>query len=281
MAATRSYERRSSTDIGRRCAPDGTDGGRLESGPHARPEGPRPVRADRRPACGDRVAGRWHQRRAQAPGAARRDRHRQDLHGGARDRVRAEADAGDGPQQDARRAALPGVQGVLPRQRGRVFRELLRLLPAGGLPAPDRYVHREGLVAQRRDRSAAAQRHARALRAPGRGDRRLGVGHLRPRRAGRLRRDGDQPEAGRALPARRDPASPRRPAVPAQRRRPRAREVPRARRRPRGPATARRIRRADRLLRRRGGADRRDRRPDRRGARRADRGQPVSGQRTT
>ena len=52
------------------------------------------------------------------------------------------------------------------------------------------HVHREGLVAQRGDRPAAARRDPRAVRAPGRDHRRLGVVHLRPRRAGRLRRDG-------------------------------------------------------------------------------------------
>ena len=43
--------------------------------------------------------------------------------------------------------------------------------------------------------------------------------HLRARRAGRLRRDGHQPEARRALPARRGPPPPGGPPVPAQRRR--------------------------------------------------------------
>ena len=35
---------------------------------------------------------------------------------------------------------------VLPAQRGRVFRQLLRLLPARGLRALERHLHREGLV---------------------------------------------------------------------------------------------------------------------------------------
>ncbi len=41
--------------------------------------------------------------------------------------------AGPGAQQDARRAALSGIQDVFPVQRGRVFRQLLRLLSARSL----------------------------------------------------------------------------------------------------------------------------------------------------
>ena len=59
------------------------------------------------------------------------------------------------PEQDAGRAALRRVQGPLPGQRRRVLRLLLRLLPARGVPAGDRYLHREGLVGERRDRQAA------------------------------------------------------------------------------------------------------------------------------
>lgn len=35
---------------------------------------------------------------------------------------------------------------------------VLRLLPAGGLPSPDRHLHREGLLTQRRGGTAPAQR---------------------------------------------------------------------------------------------------------------------------
>ena len=71
-------------------------------------------------------------RRAQ-PGAARRHRHRQDLH--RRQGHRGDPAPGDHPrpEQDAGRAALRRVQGLLPGERGRVLRLLLRLLPAGGL----------------------------------------------------------------------------------------------------------------------------------------------------
>ena len=80
------------------------------------------------------------------------------------------------------RAAVPGVPPLLPRQRRRVFRQLLRLLPAGSLRAGDRLVHREGSDDQRGDRPHAAVGHAVALRAPRRHHRRQRVVHLRPRR---------------------------------------------------------------------------------------------------
>ena len=102
---------------------------------------------------------------------------------------RRQADAGAGPQQDARGAAVQRVPGLLPGQRGRVLRVLLRLLPARGVPAPQRHVHREGLVAQRRDRQAPPCGDAGAVRAQGRHHRGQRQLHLRPRRARGLRRD--------------------------------------------------------------------------------------------
>ncbi len=68
-----------------------------------------------------------------AADAARRHRLGQDLHDRERHRGDPEADAGARAEQDARGAALRRVQGVLPAQRGRVLRQLLRLLPARGL----------------------------------------------------------------------------------------------------------------------------------------------------
>ena len=90
------------------------------------------------------------------------------------------------PQQDPRRPALLRVPRVLPRERGRVLRLLLRLLPAGGLHPAHRHLHREGRGHQRGDRQAAPRRDAGPLRAPRRRHRRLGVLHLRSRRAGRV-----------------------------------------------------------------------------------------------
>ena len=94
--------------------------------------------------------------RRQAPGAARRHGQRQDLHHRLGARAGEPAGPGPRPQQDARRPALPGVQGLLPEQRGRVLRLLLRLLPARGLRPPVRHLHREGSDDQRRDRPHAA-----------------------------------------------------------------------------------------------------------------------------
>src|SRR5215213_466650 len=113
---------------------------------HARLPVRRPVSAHRRPATGDRQARRWARARRPPPDAPRRHRHGQDGDTRLDDRALQEAHARPRPQQDARRAALRGVPGVLSEQRGRVLRQLLRLLPAGGLPAPERHVHREGLV---------------------------------------------------------------------------------------------------------------------------------------
>ena len=87
-------------------------------------------------------------------------------------------------QQDAGGAALPGVPALLPGQRRRVLRQLLRLLPARSLRSGDRLVHREGSDDQRRDRPHAAVGDAVALRAPRRHHRRQRVVHLRPRLAG-------------------------------------------------------------------------------------------------
>ena len=117
---------------------------------------------------------------------------------------REPADAGDGPQQDAGGPALPGVPALLPRQRRRVLRQLLRLLPARGLRPGHRLVHREGSDDQRRDRSDAPVGDAVAVRAPRRHHRRQRVVHLRPRLAGGLLRHA---AAARARPAHRPRAT--------------------------------------------------------------------------
>jgi hypothetical protein len=92
------------------------------------------------------------------------------------------------------------IPSVLPRQRGRVLRLLLRLLPARGLRAAHRHLHREGKLDQRADRPDAPLRHPRAAGARRRDHRRLRVVHLRHRRRGDLLRDD--------LPAERASASP-------------------------------------------------------------------------
>ena len=93
---------------------------------------------------------------------------------------RAAAHAGHRAQQDAGGAALRRVQGALPRERGRVLRQLLRLLPARGVRPLVGHVHREGLVDQRRDRADAPLGHPLAAHPRRRDHRRLGLLHLRP-----------------------------------------------------------------------------------------------------
>ena len=119
-------------------------------------------------AAGDHRVGQVvHHRRGHRPGPA--------------------ADARAGPQQEPGRPADQRVPGVLPQEPGRVLRLLLRLLPARGLHPVDRHLHREGQLDQRRDRPAAPLRHQRAAVPARRDHRRLGVGHLRPRRPRRVR----------------------------------------------------------------------------------------------
>ena len=237
----------------------------------------RPVPADRRPARGDRAAERRAREGPAPPDAARCHRLRQDVDPGKRHPGPQQADAGPRPQQDARRAALRRVPRVLPEQRGRVLRQLLRLLPARGVPAAKRHLYREGLVPQRRDRPAAPRRDPRALRAAGRDHRGQRLVHLRPGRPGRLRRDRPQAAGRRQVPTRRGPAAPGRPPVPAQRPGPRPRPVPRPRRHPGAAAGVRGVHRPRRVLRRRGRADHRARPADRRAAGRAQGGQRLPG----
>ena len=85
----------------------------------------------------------------------------------------------------------------LPEQRGRVLRELLRLLSARGVRRRARSLHREGLLHKRRDRPAAARRHLSAVPAPRRRHRRQRELHLRPRFARRIPRQGSA-AAGRS-----------------------------------------------------------------------------------
>ena len=142
-----------------------------------------------RPPTSRRRSRRWPtgiERGRALPDAARRDRHRQDDDDGGRDRGGPAPDARDRPQQDARRAAVQRVPHVLPGQRGRVLRLLLRLLPARGLRPQPRPLHREGLGDQPGGRPPAPRRHRGGVRAPRRDRRGLGLLHLRPRLAGDL-----------------------------------------------------------------------------------------------
>ena len=68
-----------------------------------------------------------------------------------------------------------GVQGVLPQQRGRVLRLVLRLLPARGVHPAHRHVYREGHAGQRGHRAPAPLGDAVAADPARRAGRRLGV----------------------------------------------------------------------------------------------------------
>ena len=190
-----------------------------------------------------------------------------------------EADAGPRPQQDARGAALQRVPRVLPGQRGRVLRQLLRLLPARGVPAAQRHVHREGLDPERRDRPAAPRGDPRPVRASRRDHRRVasrastasarrsttGRPSLRLRQGGSYRRDAVLRQLVDLQYQRNDQS------------------LTRARFRVRGdtlefqPASEE-PHRPGRVLRRRGRADHRARPADRRAPRRAQGGQRLPGQ---
>ena len=181
--------------------------------------------------------------------------HREDLHDGRGDRAAPAARARDRPQQDPRRAALQRVPRVLARERGRVLRQLLRLLPARGLRARAGPLHREGLVDQRRDRPAPPLGHRRAAGPSRRGDRRLGLVHLRDRVAPALPR-ADAAVQGRRLdrPRRAVPEADR-DAVRTQRHQPHPRHLPGQGRAPGGVSRLRRDRLPDRAVRRRGRVD--------------------------
>ena len=142
-----------------------------------------PPTRPRRPAEGDRLARGGDRGRRARHDPARRHRLRQDDDDGGDDRGGPAAGADHRPQQDARGAALQRVPQVLPRQRGRVLRLLLRLLPARGVrPEPDLYIEKDSAINEEIDRL----RHAAtaALLAPPRRDhRRQRVVHLRPRLA--------------------------------------------------------------------------------------------------
>ncbi len=115
-------------------------------------------------------------------------------------------------------------------QRGRVLRQLLRLLPARGVRPGAGPLHREGLVHQRRDRPPAPLGHDVAVPAPRRGHRRQRELHLRPGLARGLPRQDGAAQRRRQGRPRRGAAQAGRHPVRAQRLRARARQVPRARR---------------------------------------------------
>ena len=217
------------------------------------------VSAARRSNHGDCAAHARPVRGRKAPGAAGRHRLRQDLHHGQGHRGGQPSGAGPGAQQDAGRAALSRVQELLPAQRGRILRLLLRLLPAGGLHSGRRRLHREGSDRQRRARQAAAVGHQVAVRAPRLHHCRLGELHLRPGFAGSLLRHAAVPGEGPEDPPPGHHQQAGRDSLRAHRRRFPPRHLPRARRRHRSLSHLRRQRLPHRALGRRdriAGADR-------------------------
>ena len=172
-------------------------------------------------------------------------------------------------QQDAGRAALQRVPGVLPGQRRRVLRLLLRLLPARGVRPAGRPLHREGLVPERRHRPAAPLGDLEPPLPERRRHRRLGLRHLRPRLAGGVREAGRHAACRRGPGPRRHPPQARRHPLHAQRHAARARQVPGQGRRDRDPAGARGVGLPDLDVRRRDRADHAFRPDDRRGLREA------------
>ncbi len=119
------------------------------------------------------------------------------------------ADARPGAQQDARRAALPGVPAALPAQRRRVLRLVLRLLPARGLrPAVATPTsRRKSTINEEIDRMRHSATRALFERRDV-ADRRQRVVHLRPGLArGVPRHDAAARARARARPRRRRCAS--------------------------------------------------------------------------
>jgi hypothetical protein len=184
----------------------------------------------RRPADRHCRPGRGHQRRPVVPDPARRHRLGQDLHHGQCDRPRRAAPPScSRPTRRWPRSCIRSSASSS-RERGRIFRQLLRLLPARSLRAAARPVHRKGLVDQRAYRADAPVVHQVADGAARRRHRGHRVGHLRYRQSERI--PPDDPDAapqGQGLPARRHRA-PDPDAVHPQRSRLRPRHLPRARR---------------------------------------------------
>ena len=83
------------------------------------------LRPERRSAAGDQGSGRGRQAQRSHAGSARRHRLGKNLHDGEGNRGNAAPRPHPRAQQDACCPALWGVQVVLPRQCGRVFRLLL------------------------------------------------------------------------------------------------------------------------------------------------------------
>ena len=259
------------------AACSGDVGGRAYTGSRAPVQDPRRPRSDRRPAHRHRPPGRGHPGGRAPHHAARRHRDGQDVHDRQRGRTRPAAHARDRAQQVARGPARERVPRGLPRERGRVLRLLLRLLPARGLRPVHRHLHREGLLGQRRDRAPAALGDRRPPDPPRRPDRRERLVHLRPGLARGVRGPDPAGPQGRRHGHGVVEAAPRRHPVPPEPGEPGPREVPRPGRRARGPPLVRGDRGPDRVVGRHDRADHPVRPAHRRDARRPQRDHGLPG----
>src|SRR5438105_14792060 len=113
------------------------------------------VPAGGRPAAGDRRIVRGAGARRARPGVVGGHRLGEDLYDGACHRPHRPAGHRPRAEQDLGGAALWRDEELLPGERGRVFRLLLRLLPAGSLRPAHRYLCRKRVVAERADRPDA------------------------------------------------------------------------------------------------------------------------------
>ena len=187
-------------------------------------------------------------------------------------------DAGHGPEQVARRPAGQRVPGLLPEEQGRVLRLLLRLLPARGVPAVERHLHREGLVGQRRDRAPPPRHDGLPADAAGRHRGRLGVRHLRAGLARGVPEPAPLRPSGRRARHALDPAEAGRHPLRAQRPEPDPGPLPGEGRHARGAPRLRGARRPHRDVRRRDRTHRAGRPAHRRAARRRRRADDPAGE---
>ena len=144
---------------------------------------------DRRSAGGDRRARRGHRGGRALHDAARRHRHRQDDDDGGDDRGGCSGRRSS--SRTTRRSPRSSATSSARTSRSNAVEYFVSYYD---YYQPEAYVptqgplHREGLGDQPGDRPPAPRRDGGAVRAPRRDHRRLGVGDLRPRLAGDLRR---------------------------------------------------------------------------------------------
>ena len=217
------------------------------------------LRALRRSAPGHRQARAGGRGRPALPDPHGRHGLGQDLYHGKDDRGLEPPHAHHGAEQDPGRAGRLRDARVLPEQRRRLLRLVLRLLPARGLRPADRHLYREGLLHQRGGREASPPGHLEPALAPRRDRGRLGELHLRHRQPAGLRGARPQRLEGRTARARRPHQVAHRHPVRPQRLRPLARDLPRAGRHRGCVPPVRREPAARELLWRRGRAHRRGR----------------------